>query len=104
MLYSKNIITFLLMVPGAILLQWFLSKRSCKWLGLILPIVSFAFSLLFVLNIADTGSLWQNIVLTVSTLLLSNIPTIIFLAIYFACRQKIKRNAQIKKMNIQDLE
>lgn len=36
--------------------------------------------------------------------LISNIPTIIFLAIYFACREKIKLRTELDKMNIQDLE
>ncbi|NCB52887.1 MAG: hypothetical protein EOM54_13600 [Clostridia bacterium] len=104
MTYSRNIILFLLIIPAALLLQIFLSRRVCGWWGLILPIISFGVSLLYVLNIADTGSLWQNTVLIVSTMLLANIPTLIFLAIYFVCRGKIKRDVQIKKMNIQDLE
>ena len=94
----------LIVAVGVLWLQFFLSKKSSKWLGLILPIITFAFSLLYVLNIMDTGSLWQNMILIVSTLLLSNIPTIILLAIYFACREKLKRKAQLEKMNIQDLE
>jgi len=93
----------LLAGAGLIWLQALLSKRPSKWLGLILPIISFGFSVLYLLNIADTGSLWQNSLLVVSTLLLSNIPTLIFLAIYFACREKMARKAQLEKMNIQDL-
>jgi hypothetical protein len=64
-----------------------LIKKSSKWLGLILPIITFVFSLLTVLNIMDTGDLWQNIILIVSTLLISNIPTIILLAVYFAAEK-----------------
>lgn len=33
-----------------------------------------------------------------------NIPTVILLAIYAACREKRKKNLQIEKMNIIDLE
>ena len=93
-----------LVAAGLIWLQLFLSKKSSKWFGLILPIITFVFSLLRVLGIMDTGSLWQNIILAVSTLLLLNIPTIVLLAIYFACREKLKKKAQLEKMNIQDLE
>lgn len=39
----------------------------------------------------------------VMTLILSNIPTLILLAIYFVCRERQKRNRQLDKMNIQDL-
>lgn len=35
--------------------------------------------------------------------LLGNIPTFVLLAIYFACRGKQRRNKQLDKMNIQDL-
>ncbi|MBK5246138.1 MAG: hypothetical protein JJE49_02540 [Peptostreptococcaceae bacterium] len=36
--------------------------------------------------------------------IISNIPTLIFLAIYFACRDKRKKNLELEKMSIQDLE
>lgn len=36
--------------------------------------------------------------------LLGNIPTIILLAIYFSCRGQKRRNKQLEKMNIQDLD
>lgn len=94
----------LIAAAGVIWLQLFLSKKSSKWFGLILPAVTFAFSLLYVLGMMDTGSLWQNIILIVSIFFLSNIPTLILLAIYFACRERLKRKAQLEKMNIQDLE
>lgn len=42
--------------------------------------------------------------LLTSTILISNIPTIILLGIYFACREKMELRSQLDKMNIQDLE
>jgi len=42
--------------------------------------------------------------LIASTFLISNIPTIVFLGIYFGCREKMKLRSQLDKMNIQDLE
>lgn len=104
MLNTTIVLLIVLIAAVGVILQLFLSKKSSKWLGLILPIITFAFSLLSLLNIVGTDNLWQNIILNVSTLLLSNIPTIILLAIYFACREKLKRKAQLEKMNIQDLE
>ncbi|SHI22634.1 hypothetical protein SAMN02745823_03614 [Sporobacter termitidis DSM 10068] len=89
---------------GIIWLQLFLSKKASKWLGLIMPLIIFAFSLLIVVgNIMYTGSPWETALLIVTTLLLSNIPTAILLAIYFACREQRKKRAQVEKMNIQDL-
>lgn len=42
--------------------------------------------------------------LIASTLLLANIPTIIFVIIYLVSRENIKRNKEMERMNIQDLE
>ena len=33
----------------------------------------------------------------------ANIPTIVLLAIYFACREKRKRRRELEKMKLQDL-
>lgn len=37
------------------------------------------------------------------TFLLSNIPTVVLVVIYLACREKIKRNRELDKMTLQDL-
>ena len=100
----------LLVVPailaGGILLQVFLSKKESKWLGLILPFITFAYSLLTLSQLAKTdGMTWWNVLgLIASTFFLSNIPTVILLAIYFGCREKRKREKALEKMHIQDLE
>lgn len=99
------ILIFLVLVVGTILLQIFLSKRESKWPGLVLPIIAFLFGLLYPLNMiapsegVTVGFVFQMILVW----LLGNIPTIIFLAIYFGCRGKQRRNKQLDKMNIQDL-
>ena len=96
----------LVLFAGVILLQIYLSKRESKWPGLVLPIIAFIFGLLYPLNMiapsegVTAGFIFQMILVW----LLGNIPTIIFLAIYFGCRGKQRRNKQLDKMNIQDLE
>lgn len=55
-------------------------------------------------NIQDKTAIPSAFLTVVSTFLIYNIPTIILLAIYFACNEKIKRKKEIKKMNIRDLE
>lgn len=96
----------LALIVGAIFLQIFLSKKKSKWFGLILPTITFLYSLLMIFNIAVfegmTGG--EIFMLIASTFLISNIPTIIFLGIYFGCREKMKLRSQLDKMNIQDLE
>lgn len=96
----------LFFIAGAILLQIYLSKSAIKWPGLVLPIIAFFFSLLYPLNMVapSEGMTAGLIVQMIIVWLLGNIPTIIFLAIYFGCREKQRRNRQIDKMNIQDLD
>lgn len=98
-------LVFLLFIAGVVVLQVFLSKRENKWPGLVLPIIAFLFSLLYPLNMivpaegVNAGFIFQMILVW----LLGNIPTIVLLTIYFACRGKQRRNKQLDKMNIQDL-
>ena len=103
-----TILSFLVLalLVGGIFLQIFLSKKKNKWFGLILPIITFIYSLLMVFNIAVfNGMTGGEIFMTIaSTFLISNIPTIVLLSIYFGCREKMKIRSQLDKMNIQDLE
>lgn len=74
---------------GIVLLQIFLSRTERKWPGLILPVISFLFGFLYPFNMSAGTLIWQVFFVW----LLGNIPTIIFLAIYFACRPKRKQTA-----------
>ena len=101
------LIIFLALVIGFIWLQVFLSKKDNKWLGLILPIITFLFGLLYPLinMVAPSDGVTVGFVMQMLLVwLLGNIPTIVLLLIYFSCRQKKHRNKQLDKMNIQDLD
>ena len=104
---SRTMIAFLVFVlavlVGGILLQIFLSKRESRWPGLVLPLLAFLWSLLGPLNVMDTGSVSQNVLLVLVTLLAGNIPTLILLAIYWAVREKRRVKNQIDKMKIDEL-
>lgn len=106
MVFPIHTIIVLVLIIGTFVLQFFLSKREGKWPGRILPIICFLLSLLVPLNFAapqegvTAGTIMQLLLIT----LLANIPTIIHLTIYFACREKFKRRRQMDKMNIQDLD
>ncbi len=91
------------LLVGGVLLQIFLSRRESKWPGLVLPGLSLALSLLYVMNVMDTGSVFQNVLLVAATLLIANIPTLVLLAIYWAAREKRRVKDQVDKMNINDL-
>ncbi len=104
---SRGMIAFLVFVlvilVGGILLQIFLSKRESRWPGLVLPLLTFLWSLLGPLNVMDTGSVSRNVLLVLVTLLAGNIPTLILLAIYWAVREKRRVKDQIDKMKIDEL-
>lgn len=97
------LIFLLVIVGGGIVLQIFLSRRESKWPGLVLPLLTFLNALLLVLNAADTGSVSQNVLLVLTTVLVGNIPTLVLLAIYWAAREKRRVKEQLDKMNIDDL-
>lgn len=124
-------LVFVLFIVGLIYLKIRLSKMKNKWFGLIIPAIFFIFSLLGVFNIAAFSSFTKETVNTIDEngvviakqvienssinvpsliftaviiLLLYNIPTAIFLGIYAISRDKIKKNSELEKMNIQDLE
>lgn len=116
-----SLFILLVIIIGIAVLQTFMSKKQNKWLGLILPAVTVFFSIISVLGLvaytttltAQSGKTILSVVQIpkVSILLtalyvfvLYNIPTVILLGIYYACREKIKKNRELKKMSVQDLE
>ena len=86
------------LVPFAlfILLQIFLCRKENKWLGLILPAISFLGSLVFLLQATNVRAM-------VLSLLVSNIGTVVYLLIYAAIRRKKKKNSDMDQMKIKDL-
>lgn len=105
----KAVVIYLLIsvlfIAGMIVLQVFLSKQESRWPGLVLPIISLILSFLYPLNmpVPIDGVSGGFVLQILAVWLLANIPTIVFLAIYFGCRAKQRRNKQLEKMNIQDL-
>jgi len=156
-----TVVFSLALMAGIIILQIYLSKRASKWLGLILPVITFGISMLqitgFLLysivgsnvsvgthsvvqeealvaerhaiiehqrghgaviigephavaevhHLVDYGHIGFSPVATVFFLLVniivSNIPTIILLAIYAVCRGSRKKRAALELMSLQDL-
>ena len=88
---------------GGILLQIFLSKRESKWPGLVLPAITFLCSVLMMLNVTAMETARAVIAALLSAFIMGNIPTLILLAIYFACRGKQKARSEMDKMLIKDL-
>ena len=90
------------LLVGIVLLQIFLSKREGRWPGLILPLLTFLYSLLMACSaVAYNGEIPWGAIL--ASLILGNIPTVILLAIYAVCREKFRKQSELDKMNIKDL-
>ena len=111
-----TLLIFLLLCAGVVWLQLWLSRRPQRFPGLVLPILSFAVSLIAAFgltifrlmpqaaNMAAAVSerpSWAAIVLTV---VLYNVPTFVLLLIYAACRHRRRGvRSQMEKMRIDDL-
>lgn len=126
------LIVILLILVGIVWLQIKLSKMQNKWFGLIIPFICLLFSIMTVLGIqmfsfiatTKTETTIDGVVVESETIespiekagvgdilatslpifAFTNIPTIIFLGIYFVCREQLNKNKELEKMNIQDLE
>ena len=99
---SMFMLFLLIFVAGGIFLQIFLSRREGKWPGLVLPVLSFLYSLVMALSaVAYNGGIPWGLIL--ASLILGNIPTALLLVIYFACREKLRKRSELDKMHINDL-
>lgn len=94
---------FLVVLVGGIFLQIVLSKRENRYLGLILPGICLLNSLVPVLSLAAYDSAWQNFLAVVALLGMGNLPTLVLLAIYWGCREKLRKNRELEKMHLDDL-
>lgn len=104
---AGNLLFTLVFLIGIISLQFVLSKQSNKWLGVILPIITFSYSLLRVFNTISFFDSYckTNIgIVVITVFIIFNIPTIVMLTIYFVLRKKVHQNSELDRMNIQDLE
>ena len=99
-----TMLLLLIFVVGGVFLQIFLSKSENKWYGLILPMITLLWSLVLVGNLVGFGETPLSLAMKLlSVFFLGNIPTIILLAIYFACRKGRKNKSDVEKMKIKDL-
>lgn len=95
-------VVFLVFIVGGVLLEIFLARRESKWPGLVLPVLTLLYSLAMACNVAAIGDSfpWGALL---GTLVVGNIPTVVLLAIYAACREKQRKRSELDKMEIDDL-
>lgn len=99
-----GLLVLLAVFVGVLFLERFLARQESKYPGLVLPGIQILGSLIMVLNLTDTGSALGNAWSIFLALLLGNIPTALYLAIYFTCRKRRNQDSERQRMNIQDLD
>lgn len=123
-----GLVVLVVMLFAFIFLQVFLSKKENKWLGLILPSLTFIYSLITVFShdfftkstsvvtnsngevinetttITGSDHFLEAMTTIVPMFVMTNIPTLIFLFIYYINRKKFIQREQLNRMTIQDLE
>ncbi len=74
-------------------LQYFLSTRENRWVGLILPVlfVLYAMLLMVQVTIFSFNSIFDVFLQMFVVFLLANIPTLALVVIYAACRSKMEQ-------------
>lgn len=99
-----NSITLIIVLILILFLQISLSKKENSKLGLVLPILTLAISIVAALNVGILdNSLTSAIALIISIFLYFNIPTIIFITIYMYYKKDNTREKEINRMKISDL-
>jgi len=105
---SIFLIEVLFLVFGLSFLQVHLSKKKAPNPGMILPIIFLVLASLSTLvsafNTYSTRNFGEYLAGIISSFIFKNMPTIIFLVIYTACRKNLKSKKEIEKMNIIDLD
>ena len=95
-------------IPTALfgILEYFLARTESPWPGRVLPILSALCSvgggLLLLFNLASQN-LPAVFLSLAGSLLILNIPTLVFLLIYRTARKRFIEKKDLEKMNIQDL-
>ncbi|MBQ2697524.1 MAG: hypothetical protein IJF59_02520 [Clostridia bacterium] len=103
---AHNLLMLVLLIALIVWLQMFLSRRESRWPGLLLPFLSFLYSLLYPLNYSTFGreATFVDLMKILLIWLIANAPTAILLAIYSGCREKHRRRRQLDKMSAHDLD
>ena len=118
---TMNLFLLIVIIVGAIILQIRFSRNENRFLGWILPALSFVLALLGavgflsfvdlgvttevsgVIETTQVGSTFSVLIGFFFFMLWLNIPTFIFIGIYFAERKRGKKKKDIEKMKIKDL-
>ena len=86
------VIAFIVII-GTVLLQSSLAVKKSKWPGLVLPGITFFISLFplfsMIMATSESANIQTHILQTLLVFIVSNLPTIFLLALYFGNRKKV---------------
>ena len=83
------IIIIFLILGGIIWLQILFSKKDNKFLGLILPVITFVYAIAIVMGMISENPIHSSsFPFIISNLLFANIPTVILIVIYLYYKNK----------------
>ena len=100
-LAAANSVIAILILFVPLILQILICKYIKGRAGLILPGLSFIISIIYILNIPEgVGNWWMAVLIT---MVIANIPTIIYYLIYRYYDNKEKQKDELDKMKIMDM-
>ena len=105
MWFAGNVMIIALVLAGAVALQFLLSRVRSRWPGLILPGLSVLISLIALLRVGYYMALRHVLLQGTLVLVVFNIPTVVYLAIYWSVRDQLRQKlSEEEKMHIHDLD
>lgn len=99
------VIIGILVCVGLCFFQRWLSRMDRRWPGMILPVMSFVLSVIFTVMTEPWGAYFfgepiQIFLRVAGKFVAANIPTLVFLVIYFLCRRGREERT---RMDLKDL-
>lgn len=87
--FNAHFLYAIVLLMIIVLLQVFLSRRSNKWLGLILPALTFVTSFMypFIMLAPPERFTFSYAMQVIGSWLIVNIHTVVLLAVYYICRK-----------------
>ncbi len=98
-LLSMIILSLIFCIP-----QYLLCRSNNKWLGLILPALTFIISIPYTYINSSIIVSRINYLLPIIFFFFLNIPTLSMLVFYYVIKRKYSQNREIVLMSIEDLE
>lgn len=106
-MFTVILLVFYMLIPTGVLsiAEYFLARLESPWPGRVLPILSAACSVcvaaLLLFNLM--AGPWTVLFIPLLALAVFNIPTAVFLLVYFTTRRKYAERRNMDRMDVQDL-